>query len=158
GEAIVTSSEDAEMVGHGRMKLWKQSLKMIPARPIFGYGPEHMDDVYSKEMWILRPDNEFIQHAVFLGVPAALFYITALVWLFLHQWKHMKQLDRTILIAAGCVIAYLVSSMFGVTAFYTTPYLYLFWGMAAGRPTPKKSEEVSAIEEVPTIEEIQQEA
>ena len=53
--------------------------------------------------------------------------------------KQMKELDRTILIAAGCMIAYLISAQFGVSAFYTTPYLYMFWGMAAGR-SPKEQE------------------
>lgn len=133
GEAILTG-EDAEKAGHGRVKLWIQSLKMIPERPVFGYGPEHLDDYYSQEMWVARPDNEVIQHAVFLGVPACLFYIMALVTLFIHQWKCMKRLDRTVLVAAGCVIAYFVSSMFGVTAFYTTPFFYMFLGLATGRP------------------------
>ncbi len=149
-EAVMTSAEAAEGAGHGRVKLWMMSLKMIPGSPIFGYGPEHLDDVYSKEMLIARPDNEFIQHAVFMGVPASLFYIVALVWLFIHQWKHMKRLDRTVLTAAGCVIAYLVSSMFGVTAFYTTPYLFMFLGMAAARP---EEEEVKAEKEAPQISE-----
>ena len=155
GEAIASGTDAAMEAGHGRVKLWTQSLKMIPARPIFGYGPEHLDDFYSQEMWVLRPDNELIQHAVFLGVPACLFYIFALLGLFLHQWKHMKQLDRTALIGAGCVIAYFVSSVFGVTAFYTTPFFYLFLGMAAGRPMmeeAQKAETELAKEEAPAEE------
>lgn len=133
-QAIVSSSDAANNAGHGRMTLWKQGLKMIPERPIFGYGPEQLDHAYSVKMWINRPDNEFIQHAIFMGVPAAVYYILALFWLLIVQWKRMKKLDRCVLVAAGCVIAYLVSAMFGVSAFYTTPYFYMFLGMAAGRP------------------------
>lgn len=136
-------SGGVESIGHGRGNYWIQSLKMIPGSPVFGYGPEHLDEYYSNFMWITRPDNEFIQHAVFMGIPALLCYLTALILLFIHQWKQMKQLDKWILIAAGCMIAYLISAQFGVSAFYTTPYLYMFWGMAAGR-TAKEQGEIEA--------------
>ncbi len=123
--------ENAEHIGHGRMFLWKQSLKMIPNRPIFGYGPEILDAELSKDMWVDRPDNEFIQHAVFLGIPGLLFYLAALISMFVRQWIHMKKLEKTTLIAAGCVIAYLISSLFGNSMFYTAPYLYMFLGLAS---------------------------
>lgn len=132
-EAVTSIETPHAGVGHGRVALWKQGLKMIPRRPIFGYGPEQLDEELSEGMWIDRVDNEFIQHAVFLGIPGLIYYLTALIWLFLHQWKGMKQLDYTVLIAAGCVIAYLASSMFGNTMFYTTPYLYMFLAFASGR-------------------------
>lgn len=129
---IISDSEEADDAGHGRMTLWKQGLQMIPKRPVFGYGPEQLDEELSEIMWVDRPDNEFIQHAVFLGVPGLIYYLTALIWLFIHQWKHMKWLDASTLVAAGCVIAYLVSAMFGNTMFYTTPYFYMFLAFAAG--------------------------
>ncbi len=129
--ALVEDPSSAGHVGHGRMYLWQQSLKMIPERPIFGYGPEQLHPEYAQSMWVDRPDNEFIQHAVFLGIPALLFYLAALISLFIRQWIHMKKLDNTTLIAAGCAIAYLVSSLFGNTMFYTTPYLFIFLGMAS---------------------------
>lgn len=148
-DAATATSEKAAQggIGHGRVFLWKQSLKMIPKRPIFGYGPEHLDPELSKAMWIMRPDNEFIQHAVFLGVPALVYYLISLIWLFLHQWKYMERLDKSVLTAAGCVIAYLVAAMFGVSTFYTTPYLYMFWGMAAGRTSEVQEEIVKLLEE-----------
>ena len=130
---IVEDNEDADDAGHGRMTLWKQGLKMIPKRPVFGYGPEQMDEELSEIMWVDRPDNEFIQHAIFLGIPGLVFYLSALISLFGHQWREMKRLETTTLIAAGCVIAYLVSAMFGNTMFYTTPYLYMFLAFASGR-------------------------
>lgn len=126
GKEFVEDGGVIENIGHRRVFLWKQGLLMIPKRPIFGYGPEQLDKELSEEMWVDRPDNEFIQHAVFLGVPGLLFYITSLVLLFIRQWRNIKELDITTLIAAGCVIAYLVSSLFGNSMFYTTCYLYIF--------------------------------
>lgn len=142
-QSVSDSEGDIATIGHGRGNYWIQSLNMIPGSPIFGYGPDHLDGYYSASMAINRPDNEFIQHAVFMGVPALLFYLGALIMLFVHQMKQMKELDRTILVAAGCMIAYLISAQFGVSAFYTTPYLYMFWGMAAGR-SPREQETIDA--------------
>lgn len=130
---ILEDPLDATGAGHGRMTLWQQGLKMIPKRPIFGYGPEQLDEELSEIMWVDRPDNEFIQHGVFLGIPGLLFYLGALITLFMRQWTHMRKLNDITLVAAGCVIAYLISSLFGNTMFYTVPYLYMFWALAAGR-------------------------
>lgn len=132
-EKITSGTEEINRAGHGRMTLWIQGLKMIPKRPVFGYGPEQMDEELSKIMWVDRPDNELIQHGIFLGIPGLLFYLTALIWLFVNQWKKLKQLDSITIVAAGCVIAYLVSSLFGNSMFYTTPYLYMFLAFASGR-------------------------
>lgn len=71
---------------------------MILQRPIFGYGPEQLDEELSEIMWVDRPGNEFIQHAVFLGIPGLLFYLAALITLFIRQWIHMRKLDNIILI------------------------------------------------------------
>ena len=130
---ILDDPLNATGAGHGRMTLWQQGLKMIPRRPIFGYGPEQLDKELSEIMWVDRPDNEFIQHAVFLGIPGLLFYLGALITMFIYQWIHMRKLEGTTLIAAGCVVAYLVSSLFGNSMFYTVPYLYMFLAFAGGR-------------------------
>ncbi len=137
--AIIENPLEAKDAGHGRMNLWLTGLKMIPEKPIFGHGPEQLNEKYKSQMlnelgnYIDRPDNEFIQHAIFLGIPGLLFYLAALITLFIRQWIHMRKLDNTTLIAAGCVVAYLVSSMFGNTMFYTVPYFYMFLAMASGR-------------------------
>jgi len=139
-EDIATNDESLNVVkervgpGHGRMGLWRQGLKMIPRRPIFGYGPEMLDEELSKDMWIDRPDNEFIQYAVFLGIPGLAFYLLALISMFIKQWLQMKKLDVTTIVSAGCVVAYLVSSMFGNSMFYTTPYLFMFLALASAAP------------------------
>ncbi len=129
-EDLSEEGTDATEVGHGRMFLWKQGLKMIAKRPVFGYGPEQIDQELSADMWLDRNDNEIIQYGVFLGIPGMLFYLAALLCMFVYQWKHMKKAKGVVLIAAGCVVTYLVSSLFGNTMFYTTPYFFLFLAMA----------------------------
>ena len=43
----------------------------------------------------------------------------------------MREAEETTLIAAGVLAGYLISSTFGITIFYTTPFLFFFWGLAA---------------------------
>lgn len=138
GKTIAKNDDGMDSVGHGRMVLWKQGLKMVPKRPIFGYGPEQLDEELSEIMWIDRPDNELIQYAIFLGIPGLLFYLSALVTLLLRQWKNMKILESTTLIAAGGVIAYLISSLMGTSMFYTTCYFFLFLALSASEKETKE--------------------
>ena len=78
-----------------------------------------------------RPHNAFLQTGVFLGIPAMLAYLAALILLAWKQWKRLKALRTSTLIAAGGTVTYLISSFFGVPMFYTTPYLFLCLGMTA---------------------------
>ena len=66
-----------------------------------------------------------------LGIPALIAYLGAIFTLLGYQWKHLREAEETTLIAAGAVAGYLISAFFGITIFYTTPFLFFFWGMAA---------------------------
>ena len=131
---ISTGSDAALSAGTGRMKLWVEALKMIPERPLFGYGPEGLMGDYDAVAGAIRPHNEFIQCAVFLGVPALLLYLAALLSLFVAQVRRLKQLTPTTLVAATIAIGYAASSFFGCTMFGTAPYYWMALGLAACLP------------------------
>ena len=133
-QKVASNAEDASSAGSGRILLWVTAVKMIGERPLFGWGPEMLYGEYARITGYDRPHNEYIQHAVFLGIPALLMYLAALLTLFIHQWKHLPKLQETTVIAAGAVVAYLFSAIFGNTMFYTTPYFFMLLGFAAGRP------------------------
>lgn len=120
--------------GSGRMRLWRQAWNVyIPERPIFGFGPEglaqrYYDDGYNND----RPHNEYLQTAVFLGIPAALMYIAALAWLFIFCVKNIKKLDRNAIVLGIAVISYCVSAFFGNTMYYTSPYFFMTLGLLSG--------------------------
>ena len=130
--SIATKADDMESAGTGRMVLWKACFKMIPESPIVGYGPEQLNDKYSGAMlpWTDRPANEYIQHMVFLGIPGLLLYLASLITMLVCQLKRIKKLTLTTIAAAGCVIAYAVCAFTGNTMFYTTPYMFMFLGLA----------------------------
>ena len=110
---------------------------MIPDRPIFGYGPEGLTGDYAAAVGVDRPHNELIQYAVFLGIPALLMYLSALITLFVRQWRNMKQLSGLTIVAAGVVVGYVTSSLFGNTMFNTVPYYWMMLSFAACLPQPE---------------------
>jgi O-antigen ligase len=133
---IVSNPLEATDAGHGRMTLWQEGLKMVAKSPIFGYGPDSIDpDLTTEEIktkfWTERADNEFIQCAISNGIPGLLLYLLTLFSMAIYRLRDLKKLSAETVIAAGCVIAYLISGCFGNTMFYTTPYLFLFLGMVA---------------------------
>ena len=81
-----------------------------------------------------RIDNEFMQYAIFLGIPGALLYLMGLVLLAWNRIKNLKYLSYSVLIAAGCVFGYLFSSCLGNSMFYTAPYFWIFLGMVEKEP------------------------
>lgn len=120
---------EGDMAGHGRMTLWKTGLQMIPKHPMFGFGPEHMDEELMATIWNDRIDNEFIQYAISLGIPGALFYLVGLFLLAFARAKNLKQLSPEVILSAVCVFGYLCSSCLGNSMFYTMPYFLIFLGM-----------------------------
>ena len=125
--------------GSDRIGIWVGTLEHIAKRPLFGYGPDAAVQPWS-DSGIIRTHNEFLQHAMLLGIPAALAYVAALLTLFLHQWKRLRETEETVLIAAGAVTGYLISSFFGISIFYTTPFLFFLLGLAAGQMKPIRAE------------------
>lgn len=116
--------------GSSRIGLWKQAFKFMKDKPVFGYGPDGLYSKYYEAGFTNdRPHNEFIQHAVFLGVPAALMYIGALISLFIYCIKRLKKLNVLLLVTGGMVFAYVVSSFFGNTMYYTAPYYFMTLGL-----------------------------
>ena len=89
-----------------------------------------------------RPHCVPLQIAASLGLPALLFYLAALIVYiirFCQRGPRTAILDL-MLFATGA--AYVASSLVGNSAFYTTPYFCLIWGMAL-RFTPLKTQDGS---------------
>lgn len=138
-----SNEEDESTAGSGRWTLWVQTAELIARRPVFGYGPEcllgrftrKITDESGAEKIIVsfqdRPHNEYLQHAAFMGVPALIFYLAALISLLADRIKRVRKLPVPVIIAGCAVIAYAVSAFFGNTMYYTAPFYFILLGMAA---------------------------
>lgn len=126
---IAVDNSSAKNAGSKRWELWTSGLKMIKDRPVFGYGPENLGKEYlARDIDQDRPHNEYLQHALFLGIPALIFYMIAIFMLLKNWLINLRNLTNTTFISGLAVVAYLCSAFFGNTMFYTSIYLFLLLG------------------------------
>jgi O-antigen ligase len=78
-----------------------------------------------------RPENEYIQYMVFMGIPGLVMYMGALISMMICQLKKIKKMELITIASAGCALAYAAGACFGNSMYYTTPYFYMFLGMTA---------------------------
>ena len=137
---ISTDSPNADKAGSGRIFLWKKSFQYISKKPLFGYGPEgtHYMFLEATNNGNDRPHNEYIQHALFMGIPASLFYISGLLLIFISVLKNRKQMRNYTFISGIAVFAYCISAFFGNTMYYTSPYFFMMLGMVSKPVIEKK--------------------
>lgn len=132
------ASVSANMAGNGRWILWKGAIEIMKEHPLLGVGPDNLGIFYD-EMGIDwdRPHNEFLQVGVSMGVPAMLFYISALGLAFFQVFRNLKEISTIEICIFSVVCAYLVSAMFGNTMYYTYPYFLIFLAITlTGVPKP----------------------
>ena len=126
---IATENSAAKNAGSKRWELWTNGLDMLKAKPIFGYGPENLKKEYlARDIDQDRPHNEYLQHTLFLGIPALILYLAALYLLLTKWFLNLQNLEISTFVSGLAVIAYLCSAFFGNTMFYTTVYLFLLLG------------------------------
>ncbi|MHC1718752.1 MAG: O-antigen ligase family protein [Acidaminococcaceae bacterium] len=126
---IAAENSAAKNAGSKRWELWTNGLDMLKDRPIFGYGPENLGKEYlARGIDQDRPHNEYLQHALFLGIPALILYLTALFTILLNWLKNLAYLTVSAFVSGLVIIAYLCSAFFGNTMFYTTIFFFLLLG------------------------------
>lgn len=118
-----------EEAGTYRMELWINGLKFISKKPIIGYGPDNLKDEYLKNgIDQDRPHNLLIYLACVSGIPGMVLYVTAVGIIVIKGIRNMFSNDKNGQIYLIVVITYLISSMFGNSMYYTSPYFFIFLG------------------------------
>lgn len=126
-----TQSDEALAAGTTRWRLWLHAIDFIKEKPLFGYGPDNLAEPYALVGLTddTRPHNEFLQHAAALGIPAGLLYLIAVITFTVTYFK--KKISNPLVIGLVCTVgAYVCSSLFGNTMFYTAPFFFMIFGMA----------------------------
>ncbi len=143
---ILSGDEAAEHAGSGRWRIWKDSLNVIMDHRIFGVGFEGVEfwDIENAPENI-RPHNEFMQYALFHGIPMAIMYFLGCLGVFIRALKKRGEMNGATLTALSGAFGYLVGSFFGLTVFSTAYFLFIFLGM--GYVNEKDIDIVKKIEE-----------
>ena len=120
-----------------RLVMWKQALGYIARRPLLGFGPDGSGVLEFGCEPVLndRPHNEYLQYAVFFGIPGALMYLSALGTLFVRCIRKIKQLSAVGLILGGMVFAYCASAFVGNSMYYTTVYFFMILALLVNEST-----------------------
>lgn len=114
--------------GTNRLDLWLKGIDFIKERPLFGYGFENLGDLYQKSAICDktdRPHNTFIQIGANTGVIGLIIYTSSLIYIFITGLQMNKKLDKMIICCFFVALSYVISSCFGNSMYYTSPY-YLF--------------------------------
>ena len=128
-----SNAEDKGGAGTGRWKLWVFTVKRIIEKPVFGWGTDGIADMMYDKYAITRTHNEFLQYTVFFGIPGGISYIAAAVSVFIRAQKNKKKLGNLEIASLTAAFAYLASSFFGNTMYYTAPLFFIFLGLGYGR-------------------------
>ena len=126
-------TSDINKVGTGRGRLWKLAFNYTIEHPILGGGMECLK-IYYRDINIHysdRPHNIILQTSSFIGIPGALIYLALILYLAIINLKNLKNNSVNIMIyfTAMC---YFISSNFGNSMFYTSPYFMILLGLLIG--------------------------
>ncbi|RLK49704.1 O-antigen ligase family protein [Microbacterium telephonicum] len=126
--AVSEGSADAASAGTGRWGLWMITLEQIAVSPWSGHGIEGIASLLPGGYG--RPHDEYLQYAVFFGIPALIAYVSAVVVVLVRVVRRGRAVDGITVCATAAAFAYLISALFGNTMYYTAPLLFLLLGIA----------------------------
>lgn len=119
---IIADPSGNDDAGSGRWELWKAAVGYISRKPLCGWGIEGYEEGSTAH-------NEVLQYAVNFGIPVTALHIAAITVVMAETYIKKKKLSKMTLLCFCCTFSYIISAMFGVAIFYTTPFLYIFLGM-----------------------------
>ena len=129
--SIVADSNASQTAGSSRWALWLAAADGISQSPIFGQGVEGWADILlERSNTGIHAHNEYLQYALFFGIPACVFYVGGIIAVFLRGLKNRRKLDGFTLMALAAALGYCASAFFGNPKYYTAPYFFVILGLA----------------------------
>lgn len=136
---VLTKSPERDRAGSTRYYIWRNALKLIPERPLLGYGPDTFDiafmgkfkddtQKYFGDLIVDKAHNEYIQIAVTTGLPSLIFYLLIPLTIL---YRAIKGINKNILIIPLlCSISgYLIQGFFNISVVSVAPVYYIVLGI-----------------------------
>ena len=135
-------NKNFEKAGTSRIELWVNGIKFALEKPIIGYGPDNLWVKYRNVSILVqdRPHNLLIYLACVSGFPGMLIYVAAVGIIVTKGIKKLFNNNENGKIFLIIVVTYLISSMFGNSMYYTSPYFFIFLGSLMNCNLTKKEE------------------
>lgn len=125
GNKILTTNQ----LGHGRMRIWKNTWQVIEKSPWIGYGPDNLGLVYEKsknETKIAdKAHNIYLHIMSSSGIFALIGYLGFII---INIIKSLKSNNNFVIILCFSIIAYSIQGIFNINVNEVTPYFYIILG------------------------------
>jgi len=131
---VFEQADGYEDAGANRIFIWKRVIPLILERPLLGFGPEtlgevfserHMDEVveeYGREIIFYKAHNEYLHIAVTTGVPSLIIYLIFVFSILKRAYRYRNKNIMIIPLMAS-IIGYLIQAFFNLSII-TVAYIY----------------------------------
>lgn len=131
---VFEQADGYEDAGANRIFIWKRVIPLILERPLLGFGPEtlgevfserHMDEVveeYGREIIFDKAHNEYLHIAVTTGVPSLIIYLIFVFSILKRAYRYRNKNIMIIPLMAS-IIGYLIQAFFNLSII-TVAYIY----------------------------------
>ena len=128
-KTIVNEESDLDTIGTGRGLLWKTAWNYTLEHPLIGGGMECLNEYFKTHNagYNDRPHNIILQFTSFIGIPGAIIYIILIGYLAIINLKNLNK-DTTYFMVYVSAMCYFISSNFGNSMYYTSPYFMILLG------------------------------
>ncbi len=121
-----------DSAGSNRLYIWKETLRLIPANPAFGVGPDHLDIPLGPGYYADKAHNIYLEIAVTMGLFALVAYLWFLATFF---WRPRRRRGGPVLLPI-MILTYLCQGFFNIDVVGVMPLFWITLGLlaAAGQP------------------------
>lgn len=133
GQMLMGHFEDK--YGNGRVKIWRNTIKLIDERPLVGIGPDRFSPVFTQKIGTLFPGknldkahNEYLDVLICNGILGLGTFMTFLGGLLAKAVKKSKTMPVAGVFAVA-MAAYMVHSFFGYQLPIQSPVMFAMLGM-----------------------------
>jgi len=141
--------EHQRQTASGRIILWQQSVKLITARPVLGWGPETFQFAFppyiskeyeqkvSRKTIIDNAHNLFLHSAASFGLPATVVLMLAFFFIFKQLALSQNFFNKGI---ASGYLSYLVALQFHFSTVAVSPFFWFLAAVGLSLTTPNSPE------------------
>ena len=131
--------------GSWRGFIWKRAIKLVPERPLFGYGPDNFmiafEEAFGEEAIAVthqsydKAHNEYLQQLVDNGIVGLLAFVAFFLVIIYGARKHMNTPLVTALVLA--MVCFMGQAFFNFSTPFAHPISWALWGVLGGYPFAK---------------------